>query len=141
MYKGTELPSNYNDLTIQQKEALWLGTLLVYEHPKNFDSDYWHNKIVTYSETILFEDENIILYKCYTSEYLIRFKNGQSGFSSGFPLFFTDEYLYTDEFKNCPCNNIGKYIHIEEYNNSTLVDYLRSKGFPITAEFWNEWDS
>lgn len=32
MYKGTELPEKYNELTLAQKETIWLGTLLVYEY-------------------------------------------------------------------------------------------------------------
>ena len=63
MYKGTELPKNYNELTLAQKEAIWLGTLLVYESDFHFDAQYWCDEIFAITENAIFEDEYLYFYK------------------------------------------------------------------------------
>lgn len=126
MYKGTDLPKNYNDLSLAQKEAIWIGTLLVYEVPAYFDVNYWSDIIVTTSETVLFEDEEICFCKSYNSEYLLRYKKSEYEIMGCFDYFFDTgredcEMLY----------RLG-----DKYKGMTVRDYIRSKGFPITSEFW-----
>ena len=128
MYKGTELPKNYEQLTLAQKEAIWLGTLLVYEESEYFDEDFWVDEIVTRSEFKLFEDENLKFLKCYNGEYALVNKTDNESYTLGdFWYFFDNE-------------KPGKYAYLtflgEDYKNVTIREYLREKGFPITAEFW-----
>ena len=129
MYKGVDLPNNYNELTLAQKEAIWLGMLLVYETGCYFDRYYWEDEIVNCCEKIVYEDDLIVFAKCYNSEYLLKYKTINDGMSSSFDYFFDSDE--THEFLN-----IGKMLGVEEYKNIYLRDYLRSKGFPVTAEFW-----
>lgn len=127
MYKGTELPQNYNQLTIAQKEALWLGTLLVYEDSDYFDEDYWVDDIVNCSENTIYEDELIVFYKCYNAEYKLLFKKAEITRVGVFEDFFIPD-------------NLREYYDMrilgDEYKDISLRDYLRSKAFPVNAEFW-----
>ena len=126
MYKGVDLPSNYNDLTLAQKEAIWLGMLLVYEEPGHFDEYYWEEEILICSEIVIYEDEVIRLCKCYNAEYYLINKQIGEGISSSFDFFFgsmpdDDDILIMHKLLGC---------------EMSVKSYLRSKGFPVTAEFW-----
>ena len=126
MYKGVDLPSNYNDLTLAQKEAIWLGMLLVYEEPDHFDEYYWEDEILIRSEIVIYEDEVIKLCKCYNAEYSLDNKQTGKGISSSFDFFFEskpDESNLSDMHEVLGCK-------------MSVRDYLRYKGFPVTAEFW-----
>lgn len=139
MLKGTEMPDNYNDLPLYQKEVLWLGTLLAYERSEHFPSQYWHDKIVEISFNIIFEDENIVLAKCYNGEYCLEYKNGAFGITGGFESFFIDNYY--DEIDDDEVSKslfVGRILGIDTGEEITLIKYLRMKGFPITSEFWTE---
>ena len=131
MYKGVELPNNYNDMPLHQKEALWLGMLLVYESPVYFDDNYWVDEIVNASELVIFEDDIVALYKCYNDAYKIKYKTVDEGITASFDYFF------------CPDED-NEYANMEsilgdDYKDTTIRDYIRSKGFPITAEFWKQY--
>lgn len=124
MYKGVDLPSNYNELTLAQKEAIWLGMLLVYEEPDHFDEYYWVDEIVNRSEIVIYEDDVIKLCKCYNAEYSLDNKQTGKGMSSSFDYFFESIPEYISEIHEI----LGYKISVR--------DYLRNKGFPVTAEFW-----
>ncbi len=128
MYKGTELPKNYEQLTLAQKEAIWLGTLLVYEEPEYFDENFWVDEIVNASEVAIYEDDIVALYKCYNDAYKITYKGINKGTSASFDYFFSpdDDCIYANMW-----NILG-----DEFKDISIRDYIRSKGFPITAEFW-----
>ncbi len=128
MYRDVKMPSDYESLPLAQKEALWLGMLMVYEVPSYFDENYWVDEIVNASEITIYEDEIIALYKCYNDEYKIVYKESEKGISSSFDYFFLSEE--DDKYANM-WNILG-----EEYKGVSIRDYLRSKQFPITAEFW-----
>lgn len=132
MLEGTRMPDNYDELTLFQKEVLWLGTLLAYERPENFPLQYWCDKILEISHNIIFEDENIELAVGYGGEYSICYKEQDTGCTGCFYHFFeaTDDEVI-DSLK------VGKILGLDD-KNMTLVDYLREKGFPITSEFWTE---
>lgn len=128
MYKGIKMPSDYDSLPLAQKEALWLGMLMVYEVPSYFDENYWVDEIVTASEITIYEDEVIALYKCYNDEYKIVYKECEQSICSSFEYFF----LSGDDDKYANMWNILG----DNYKGINIRDYIRSKGFPITAEFW-----
>ena len=131
MYKGVELPNNYNDMPLHQKEALWLGMLLVYELPVYFDIDYYVDEIVNASEVVIFEDDIVALYKCYNDAYKITYKGINKGISASFDYFFSpdDDCIYANMW-----NILG-----DKFKDTSIRDYIRSKGFPITAEFWKQY--
>ena len=128
MYRNVEMPSDYESLPLAQKEALWLGMLMVYEVPSYFDENYWVDEIVNASEITIYEDDVIALYKCYNDEYKIVYKESGKGISSSFEYFFLSED--DDKYANM-WNILG-----DSYKDVSIRDYLRSKQFPITAEFW-----
>lgn len=128
MYKGVELPSNYNELTLAQKEAIWLGMLLVYEEPEYFELNYWVDDIVNASEVAIFEDDIFVLYKSYNDVYKIVYKQSKRSITSSFDYFFQPD-------EDCECALMWKILG-DEYKGITIRNYIRSKGFPITAEFW-----
>lgn len=128
MYKGVELPSEYNNLTLPQKEAIWLGMLLIYEDDSYFDECYWVDEIVNASEVIIFEDDIINLYKCYNDLYKIHYKQLNKSMVSSFDYFFMPN-------EDCKYADMGKMLG-GKYKGVFVRDYIRSKDFPITSEFW-----
>ncbi len=128
MYKDVELPNNYDSLTLPQKEAIWLGMLLVYEDVSYFDECYWVDEIVNASETVIFEDEIIALYKCYNDAYKILYKQLNKSMTSSFDYFFTPD-------EDCEYADMGRMLG-DGYKGIYIRDYIRSKGYPITSEFW-----
>jgi hypothetical protein len=127
MYKGTELPKNYNELTLAQKEAIWLGTLLVYEDSDNFDLQYWCDEIFAITENVIFEDDELYFYKSYNDYYCLVYKKLDDGIKGDFSYFFFDTFAER-------CERLWRLG--DDYKEWTLRDYIRSKGFPVTTEFW-----
>jgi hypothetical protein len=127
MYKGTELPKNYNELTLAQKEAIWLGTLLVYEDSDNFDLQYWCDEIFAITENVIFEDDELYFYKSYNDYYCLVYKKLDDGIKGDFSYFFFDTFAEK-------CERLWRLG--DDYKEWTLRDYIRSKGFPVTTEFW-----
>lgn len=127
MYKGTELPKNYNELTLAQKEAIWLGTLLVYEDSDNFDLQYWCDEIFAITENVIFEDDELYFYKSYNDYYCLVYKKLDDGIKGDFSYFFFDTFAER-------CERLWRLG--DDYKEWTLRDYIRSKGFPVTTDFW-----
>lgn len=128
MYKGVELPANYDNLSLANKEALWLGMLLVYEEPSYFNENYWVDEIVNASEVAIYEDDVIALYKCYNDGYKVVYKESGDSMSSSFDYFFNrdEDNKYANMW-----NILG-----DDFRGITIRDYIRSKGFPVKSEFW-----
>lgn len=127
MHKKVRLPNGYNEFTLAQKEALWIGMLLIYEESWYFDDDYWVDEIVNCSEVVLYEDELIALYKCYNAEYKLLFKQTGDYRTGEFADFFSSDEC--DDYYS-----LGSLS--DDYEGYSARDYLRVKGFPIDAEFW-----
>ena len=127
MHKNVRLPDNYSDLSLSQKEAFWIGMLLIYEDSWHFDDDYWVDEIVNCSEVALYDDDLIALYKCYNAEYKLLFKKTSDSRTGVFGDFFSsdecDDYYCLDSLS-------------DSYKGYSVRDYLREKGFPVDADFW-----
>ena len=121
---------NYETLPIEMKEIIWFGTLLYFSRPKNFPEGNDWSYLITASEIVIYQDENIRLTVGYGgSEYGIEYNNGKDGCTGSFEDFFDSDYEW--EHLNLELN-LGK-----EYRGISLVDYIRMHGFPITSEFWS----
>lgn len=123
---------DYDTLPIETREIIWFGTLLYFSRPHNFPEGNDWSYLITASEIVIYQDENIRLTVGYGgSEYTIEYYNGNDGFSGDFETFFDSDYKW--EHLNLELN-LGK-----EYRGISLTDYIRMHGFPITSEFWS-WD-
>ena len=107
---------------------IFIELALVYEADSYFDESYWVDEIVNTSETIIFEDDIVVLYKCYNDAYKILYKRLNKSITSSFDYFFTPD-------ENCEYADMGRMLG-NEYKGIYIRDYIRSKGFPITSEFW-----
>ena len=80
---------DYDTLPIETKEIIWFGTLLYFSRPHNFPEGNDWSYLITASEIVIYQDENIRLTVGYGgSEYTIEYYNGNEGFSGEFETFF-----------------------------------------------------
>lgn len=124
------LPSNYNELPLDTKQILWMGTIVFYMQDMNFDMNDWIDEIGNVEEITLFEDERLSLFLHYGGSIGIRYVEHTGSWIWGFEDFFTFICKRYEEL------DLGKNID-PKYTGITLVEYLREAGFPITAQFWH----
>lgn len=109
-------------LTLEEKKEQWIHALRRKLEMRTLEE--WDYE--TMSETI-YKDDVLEFYRECQEEYvLVNVHDKYAGVSAGLEDFFEDYY------------DLGELLHIDTLRGMTFVDYMATKGFPITFQTWSD---
>lgn len=104
--------------SIEKREKYWKKCIRKKENPDN--TEHWEVEFYT---QVLYHDENLELTKECVTGYAIHNLKKKAGMTfGGYEVLFTTD--------------LGDVMQDDTYQGMTIIDYLRTKGFPITFEIW-----
>ena len=107
-------------LTLEEKKERWIHALRRKLEMRTLEE--WDFE--TMSETI-YKDDVLEFYRECQEEYVLADVHDEhAGVSASLDDFFEDYY------------DLGELLHIDALRGMTFMDYMATKGFPITCENW-----
>ena len=112
---------NNDSLTLAEKKQRWINALLRKLEMRTLEE--WDFE--TMSETI-YKDDVLEFYRECQGTYGLENVQSQGGMESDLE-YFLDEKL-----------DIGEILNIDALRGQSLLDYMATKGFPMTFQTWPE---